>query len=213
MNHRFSARGEDSHFGGSRKADCAMSIRTRYIRTPWIRKTAKYSFETICFTLAVIISAALIAAYNTQPRSAPTYTPASFSANPESAALPFDIPPKSALNGKLVFAHYFPPYPVSIDNANPSGDYYATQYLTVNGENNKHVRYGGFLRDRPTPRQPIADTQWRQRDLENEVRSAIAAGIDGFSVDIIAKATDTSWWGSTVPTALIKAAAAVDPIF
>ncbi|XGU19028.1 endo-1,3-alpha-glucanase family glycosylhydrolase [Rhodococcus sp. 3Y1] len=113
----------------------------------------------------------------------------------------------------MVFAHYFPPYPVSIDNANPSGDYYATQYLTVNGENNKHVRYGGFLRDRPTPRQPIADTQWRQRDLENEVRSAIAAGIDGFSVDIIAKATDTSWWGSTVPTALIKAAAAVDPNF
>ena len=213
LHHRFSARGEDSHFGGSRKADCAMSIRTRYIRTPWIRKTAKYSFETICFTLAVIVAAALIAAYNTQPRSASTYTPASFSANPESAALPFDIPPKSALNGKLVFAHYFPPYPVSIDNANPSGDYYATQYLTVNGENNKHVRSGGFLRDRPTPRQPIADTQWRQRDLENEVRSAIAAGIDGFSVDIIAKATDTSWWGSTVPTALIKAAAAVDPNF
>ncbi|MEV3975778.1 hypothetical protein AB0K68_47915, partial [Streptomyces sp. NPDC050698] len=76
-----------------------MSIRTRYIRTPWIRKTAEYSFETICFTLAVIVVAALIAAYNTQSRSAPTYTPTSLSANPESAALPFDIPPKSALNG------------------------------------------------------------------------------------------------------------------
>ena len=86
-----------------------MSIRTRYIRTPWIRKTAKYSFETICFTLAVIVAAALIAAYNTQPRSAPTYTPASFSENPESAELPFELPPTSALNAKLVYPHSFPP--------------------------------------------------------------------------------------------------------
>ncbi|MGC0364128.1 hypothetical protein ABH922_002112 [Rhodococcus sp. 27YEA15] len=183
------------------------------IRIHRLRKAAKYPFETCCLTLAVIVVAALVAGYDVQPRSTPAYAPVTFSANPNSAALPFDIPPKSALNGKLVFAHYFPPYPVSIDNANPSSDYYATQYLTVNGENNQNVRYGGFLRDRPIPRSPIADSQWRQRDLENEVRSAIAAGIDGFSVDIIAKASDTSWWGSTVPTALIKAAASVDPNF
>lgn len=164
--------------------------------------------------MAIAVLAALIATYS--PLHSPAkseYSPVSFSANPESAALPFDIPPKSALNGKLVFAHYFPPYPISLDNATPSTDYYAKQYLTANGENNAHARYAGLLRDRPAPRLPSADTQWRQRDLETEVRQAIAAGIDGFSVDILAKASDTNWWGSSVPTALIKAAATVDPNF
>ncbi|MCJ0902517.1 glycoside hydrolase family 71 protein [Rhodococcus sp. ARC_M6] len=132
---------------------------------------------------------------------------------PTSSSLPFDVPPKSELNGKLVFAHYFPPYPISLDNVNPSSDHYATQYLTANGENNSAVGQGGLLRDRPQTRQPLADTQWRQRDLENEVRQAISAGIDGFSVDILSAASDTSWWGSAVPAALIKAAATVDPNF
>ena len=134
----------------------------------------------------------------------PTFAPTALSANPESAALPFDIPDRATLNGRKVFGHYFPPYPVSIDNATPNSDFYTTQYMTVHGENNAHVNSAGFIRDRPAPRPPIADPQWRQRDLETEVRQAVAAGLDGFSVDIMAKATDTSWWGSTVPTALMQ---------
>lgn len=179
-----------------------------------IRNTVRYSLETICLTVAMIILVTLAASHS--PLRSPVeikYSPSSFSTNPESAALPFEIPPKSALNGKLVFAHYFPPYPISLDNAAPAADYYSKQYLTVNGENNRHAGYAGLLRDRPVPRPTLADAQWRQRDLETEVRQAIAAGIDGFSVDILAKISDTSWWGSSVPTALIKAAATVDPSF
>lgn len=206
----------------------------------WIRNTVRHLIGLLCLLVAMATLISPVQAYpsgslggstgNTPttipaptstvpPTTPPTTTPPITTTSPtsppnsNSASLPFNIPPKPSLNGKLVFAHYFPPYPISIDNANPSSDYYTTQYLAVNGENNNHVRYGGFLRDRPTPRPSLVDAQWRQRDLENEVRQAIAAGIDGFSVDIMSPASDTSWWGSAVPTALIKAAATVDPNF
>ncbi|WP_308198219.1 endo-1,3-alpha-glucanase family glycosylhydrolase [Rhodococcus sp. ARC_M6] len=131
----------------------------------------------------------------------------------DSLAMPFDPPNGAGESSKLVFAHYFPPYPISIDNADSAQDYYATQYLSVNGEDNAHAAYAGLLRDRPTPRSPLADSQWRQRDLEAEVRQAKAAGIDGFSVDIMTRSTDETWWGAGVPAALMRAAATVDPSF
>lgn len=131
----------------------------------------------------------------------------------DSLALPFDVPNAAAKNDKLVFAHYFPPYPISIDNVDPTQDYYATEYLSIHGESDAHAAYGGLLRDRPIPRAPLTDGQWRQQDLESEVRSAIAAGIDGFSVNIMTSASDTSWWGSGIPAELIAAAHTVDPNF
>ncbi|MDI9898524.1 glycoside hydrolase family 71 protein [Rhodococcus sp. IEGM 1409] len=112
-----------------------------------------------------------------------------------------------------MFAHYFPPYPISLDNAEPFADTYETEYLSIDGEKGIHQSYGGLLRDRPESRAPLTDPQWRQRDLETEVRNAISAGIDGFSVDIMTRATDTDWWGSTIPNALIAAASTVDPNF
>lgn len=83
-----------------------------------------------------------------------------------------------------VFAHYFPPFPISIDNEPPSNDYYARNYLTIDGENGKHRAYGGFLRDRPIGRSPLGGN-WRLTDLRTEVRQAKAAGIDGFTADIL----------------------------
>lgn len=131
----------------------------------------------------------------------------------DSLALPFDIPDAAAVDGKLVFAHYFPPYPISIDNADPTVDHYAKQYLSVDGEHNEHQAYSALLRDRPTPRLPLADDQWRQRDLETEVRQAEAAGINGFSVNIMTPSSDETWWGAGVPDAMLQAAATVDPAF
>lgn len=131
----------------------------------------------------------------------------------DSWALPFDVPNAARLNDKLVFAHYFPPYPISIDNVDPAQDYYAAEYLSVSGEGSTHSAYGGLLRDRPIPGVPLADSRWRQEDLESEVRSAIAAGIDGFSVDIMTSASDSSWWGSSIPSALMMAAHTVDTKF
>ncbi|XGU20943.1 hypothetical protein ACETU7_12165 [Rhodococcus sp. 3Y1] len=123
-----------------------------------------------------------------------------------------ELPDNGQSTGKMVFAHYFPPYPLSIDNLPSGEDYYATQYLNPNGERGSYAAFGGFLRDRPQPRPVSADPQWRQRDLEDEVRQAIDAGISGFSVDILTKSSNPLW-SSSVPSQLLAASAAVDPAF
>lgn len=103
--------------------------------------------------------------------------------------LPIDLPgPAAAARGvddRLVFAHYFPPMPISLDNEPPDTDYYARNYLEPHGEDDKHVRTGGLQRDRPLPREPSSDPDWAVRDLETEIRTARDAGIDGFSLNII----------------------------
>ncbi|MFJ8607916.1 glycoside hydrolase family 71 protein [Streptomyces sp. NPDC093675] len=103
-----------------------------------------------------------------------------------SAALPFDLPAADVLRDSphQVFAHYFPPYPLSLDNRPAEDDYYARNYLTPQGEQGKHAAYGGLLRDRPQP-VPPAKGDWQLADLEREVRTARDAGLDGFTVDIL----------------------------
>jgi len=93
--------------------------------------------------------------------------------------------PAPSVGGRKVFAHYFPPYPVSIDNKPSEGDYYTRNYLAIDGEGGKHAAYGGLLRDRPVPRAPLTGTDWQVQDLRTEVRQAKAAGIDGFTLDIM----------------------------
>lgn len=122
---------------------------------------------------------------------------------PEAAAvdlLPFEIPP-FAEDGPLVFAHYFPPYPISIDNQEPSHDYYELNYLQPDGEGGQHAEYGGLLRDRPAPRSPLAG-DWQLADMITEVRQAAGMGIDGFTVDILS--VEGSNWDRTL--LLMKAA-------
>lgn len=104
-------------------------------------------------------------------------------------ALPFDLPQPAALRSgaagkKLVFAHYFTPYPLSLDNASADADYYTRHYLKPDGENGKHARYGGLLRDRPPPVPPKSGN-WELANLQQEVRTARAAGIDGFTLDLL----------------------------
>lgn len=107
--------------------------------------------------------------------------------------------------GRKVFAHYFPPYPISIDNLPAAKDYYTVNYLTVEGEGGKHAAYGGLLRDRPLPRAPVSEPDWRIQDLRTEVRQAKAAGIDGFTVNILGLSGMN--WTATVN--LMRAAAEV----
>lgn len=83
-----------------------------------------------------------------------------------------------------IFAHYFPPYPLSLDNQPASSDYYAREYLTPDGEGGIHRAYGGLLRDRPEP-VPRQTGDWRLADLRTEVRQAKNAHIDGFMVDVL----------------------------
>lgn len=97
--------------------------------------------------------------------------------------LPFTVPAVGA-SAKKIFAHYFPPYPVSFDNLDADSDYYARNYLTVGGENGKHASYSGLLRDRPETRKPLSG-DWRTKDFTAEIDDAAAAGVDGFMVDVL----------------------------
>jgi hypothetical protein len=102
--------------------------------------------------------------------------------------LPFEL--VQTKGPRKVFAHYMPSLPISIDNKDPKDDYYATQYLTVNGEGGKHSAYGGFLRDRPLPRPHSDKPDWKLEDLKTEIGQAKSVGIDGFAVDVIDPHTD-----------------------
>lgn len=109
-----------------------------------------------------------------------------------------------ALNAhsRKVFAHYFPPMPISIDNRPPDVDYYQRNYLSPEGEGSKFAQVGGLLRDRPLPREPRAGN-WKLEDLKTEVRQAADAGIDGFTVNIMSYSGRN--WETTVN--LMRAAA------
>jgi hypothetical protein len=101
-------------------------------------------------------------------------------ANP--GPLPFRLPAQSVLRSSKhkVFAHYFTPYPVSLDDKAAASDYYTKDYLSPTGENGKHAAYGGLLRDRPIARAPLSG-DWQLEDMKTEVRRAAAAqaAIDG----------------------------------
>lgn len=125
---------------------------------------------------------------------------------------PFNAPPLASLRAspKKVFAHYFSPYPISLDNKEPDQDYYAKHYLQPTGENSKFAYCGGFLKERPLPQPPRpADADYELANFEQEVRRAAAIGLDGFTYDIL-NTTGTHW---NRLLKLLDAAANVDPEF
>ncbi len=125
---------------------------------------------------------------------------------------PFDAPPLATLRAspKKVFAHYFSPYPISIDNKDPAVDYYAKNYLQPTGENSKFAYCGGFLKERPLPQPPRpADADYQLLNLEQEVRRGVALGLDGFTYDILS--TTGTHWERLLK--LLDAASNADPDF
>src|SRR5882724_10180278 len=129
------------------------------------------------------------------------------------ACLPFSMPDSSVLfkAQKKVFAHYFYPFPLSIDNKPADADYYNAQYLNPKGENGKHAALGGYLRQRPLPVVPKSSADVRLQNVEIEVRMAIARGITGFTIDVMSgkEAADSN----SHLNMLLQAAKAVDPRF
>jgi hypothetical protein len=92
----------------------------------------------------------------------------------------------------LVFAHYFVPYPLSLDNQPTATDYYARNYLKPEGENNKWADAGGLLRDRPVPPGVSQQPDWQIRNFMTEIREAQAAGIDGWTLNLLS-ASGQNW--------------------
>ena len=127
---------------------------------------------------------------------------------------PFDQASPSELRSspKKVFAHYMGTLPVSIDNKTADVDYYTRQYQNPAGEGGIHAAYGGFTRDRPLPVTPKA-SDFRLRNLETEVRQAIDAGLDGFTLNILALPGTGDPNVASATGLLLQAAQNVDPGF
>lgn len=119
---------------------------------------------------------------------------------------PVDVPAPDA--GRPVFAHYLPTLPLSLDNAAPENDYYNQHYLRPTGEGGKFYAIGGFLRDRPLPRNPISG-DWQLADLRTEVGDAVNAGLSGFAA-VLLETSGTNW---ARVVRLFEAAAAEDARF
>jgi hypothetical protein len=126
-------------------------------------------------------------------------------------ALPFSFSPLFDAQ-RDVFAHYFPTFPLSIDNRAPLADYYNTQYLSPAGESGKWKAQGGFLRSRPLPVAPNASNTravFCTANMQREVQLAISRGLTGFCHDLLSvndAMTGTLPW-------MLSAAAAVDTRF
>ncbi|MAX27479.1 MAG: hypothetical protein CMJ19_23525 [Phycisphaeraceae bacterium] len=109
---------------------------------------------------------------------------------------PFDQTSPSSLRqmSRKVFIHYFSPFPISIDNKDGWDDYYVNGYLDPTGENNKHISYGGYLRQRPLPRIKLTDSDWHIQDMKTEIQRAAALGADGFSYDMLSTDSTSIHW-------------------
>lgn len=129
------------------------------------------------------------------------------------ACLPFTMPDAAALfaSSNKVFAHYFYPFPLQIDNKPAAQDYYNRNYLNKNGEGNKWLDKGGFLRQRPLPVSAGSAANYQLLNMEQEVRMAIARGITGFTIDVMSGAEANSQ--NSHLRNLLAAAAAVDSRF
>ncbi len=153
--------------------------------------------------LACLLTAPLIVTATALPAAAASST----------NQLAFDRASVSALRGspRKVYAHYVSWSPPSLDNRPADSDYYARNYLAPGGEGGKYRAYGGKQRDRPMPR-PVRSGDWRLQDMEAEVRTAIAAGLDGFVVSLVQLGDSGGQWAANT-TLLLRAARNVDPGF
>ena len=110
---------------------------------------------------------------------------------------PYDQPSLATLHASphKVFAHYFAPFPISIDNKPAATDYYTTQFLAPDGEGGKHLAYGGYLRERPLPQTPWpTGVDFDAANLAIEIQRASAIGLDGFTFDLLSVTpTQPNW--------------------
>ena len=131
---------------------------------------------------------------------------------PSASCFPFDASSTSTLraSGKKVFAHYFSQFPISVDNKPSIADEYV-KWMSDAYSANSAVPFGGWLRDRPLPQAPSTAPDWKVKNLEIEIRRAIALGLDGFTYDMLNLTPGTNHWDTLIN--ILTAANNVDPGF
>jgi hypothetical protein len=83
---------------------------------------------------------------------------------------------------KLVLAHYFGPYPRSLNN---SGTRASSTYISsLANPSGQYAAYRGWFDDAPLWRAPIPG-DWQYADAVFDIQTAQAYGIDGFVVDML----------------------------
>jgi hypothetical protein len=127
--------------------------------------------------------------------------------------LPFVMPSPDVFfsASKRVFSHYFPSFPLSIDNQPSATDYYNRNYLVPSGEGGKFAAQGGYLRARPLPVPVGPVSTYQLNNMETEVSLAIARGITGFTFDILSYSDAISATGRL--QAMFTAASKIDTRF
>lgn len=181
--------------------------------------------------LVVVLGGATVANLFPAGAHAETTVTAAAAVSPNSH-LSFSMPSAASLRGtsKLVFAHYWPALPISIDNKDAASDYYAKHYLVPEGAT---AAYGGKLRERPMVRPVSSNTgttsigqgnlcgsnknapvpNWRIDDMKTTVRQAISAGLDGFTLDMMQMPGDPDYNNCIGVYTMLTAAQQVDPGF
>lgn len=95
----------------------------------------------------------------------------------------YTMPDDIRSHTKKVWAHYFGPYPRSIENASTLA---GTAYYRVFNNPNyaPYSSYGGFFHDAPLYRAPLTG-DWQVQDCKFDIIAAMNAGIDGFMCDLL----------------------------
>lgn len=139
-------------------------------------ETSKATSDALTTELRTTIEAlkARIAALETPPVKATDRLP--FYADP-------DLLAKS---DKKWLDHYFPVFPLTVENGAQKTDQYA-KWLTREGEGGKFAVTGGRLRDRPISDAPFAG-DWRRAGAAQEIRDAKKYLRDGFFVNLMSTA-------------------------
>jgi len=109
---------------------------------------------------------------------------------PTTAGLFFQMPSNIHDTTRKAFAHYFGPYPRSMDNANTEAtDYYSrvfnNPYATNSDSYGVWKDFGGYFRNRPIFRAHSSSPTWQVDDCKWDIQQAYAAGIDGFFCDLL----------------------------
>ncbi|HUC19626.1 MAG TPA: endo-1,3-alpha-glucanase family glycosylhydrolase [Acetobacteraceae bacterium] len=128
---------------------------------------------------------------------------------------PFRNPSRAVLasSPRTTFAHYFPPYPLSLDNLPAGRDTYNDALLDPAGARGRFTAIGGYLRDRPLPVGPWKSRDWREIDATIEILRAERVGIDGFACDLLRVAPEHQFNAWDEINLLMRTAEAVAPRF
>lgn len=105
------------------------------------------------------------------------------SGNPD-PGLFYAVPSDIRTHTRKVFAHYFGPYPRSLDNASKESltqyaSYFDSPYPAANQS------FGGFFRDSPMYRPQSASSTWQVDDCKFDIQVAMSVGMDGFFCDLL----------------------------